>query len=449
MFAITLSTHRLQELAKEAYIYAYPLVLMGVTADKMTAIDEEKQDHIRAPYNHFAHLNAFPDTLYTDIIRPSLDTLYSFAWLKLDKEPVIISVPAFNKRYYSLQIIDAWTSIIAAPGTRTTGTDAKKLLLAGPNWHGEIPKGVMRINAPTNLVWVIVRIQTSNEKDFNEVNKLQSQLKIQPLSHYTGNYDNENDVEAGKDKASKKIKNLPPLDQVEKMDAITFFKKFSQLMKKNPPLPEDSGMVIKLKELGIIPGRSFDSSQFTTDEIIVLNEGTKQGFEEIEETSFTSEAPVNGWRMLRFKGHKENYLRRAATAMFLLGLNQAQDAVYATTVLDQHGKPLTGKTEYVLHFSKKALPPVNAFWSITLYTPDGKLYDNKTKRYSLSSKHQLKYNDDGSLDIYIQHEPKADGSRDNWLPAPEGEYRLVLRLYWPTKKALNGAWSPPPVKKDD
>ncbi len=345
----------------QAYIYGYPLVL----------VEKTRQGFIqRFPMNHFNHAVAFPPPTARQVVRPNIDTLYSSAWVDLSHEPIILSVPDTGGRYYLVQIMDAWTETIAVPGKRTTGTRAGQFVIIGPNWKGTLPSNMKVIKSPTNLVWIIGRIQTNTSADYSNVHALQKDFNLVPLSHLD---------RAGSTASSSGIpparmvsNSQRPPEQVAGMDAVTFFKTFAALLKDNPPHPEDAPFMAELKTIGIVPGEPFDSAKLGAEALQELARAVRDARKKLLGQLRTPAIVRKGWSFNLNIGHYgTDYLTRARTALGGLGALPPEEAIYIGTAMDNSGNPLSGSNRYVLHFDKKGLPPVKAFWSATLYNREG------------------------------------------------------------------------------
>jgi hypothetical protein len=432
---------------EKAYIYAYPLVLMGTTKNVMTnVIEPDSSGNARAPINQFVHMKQFPSsTTGKDVVRPNQDTLYSIAWLDLTKQPMILILPDSHNRYYLMQMLDAWTNVFASPGKRTTGTKAQCIAIVGPNWQGSLPADVTKIQAPTNLVWIIGRTETKGVSDYDNVHQFQDGIKLIPLDQINNHAYT---PPLGTVNANINMLATPPR-QVAAMNAVTFFKTFAQLLKTNPPHQSDIKIIAELKKIGIVPGKGFNSAKLTSDKIDILNHGIKSAYEKIKLATESNNETVDGWSIRRndIGNYGNNYLVRSVIALRGLGANIPQDAIYPSTFVDISGKQLNGKHNYVLHFDKNKLPPVNAFWSVTLYNPQGYFVANNLERYAIGDRDKLKFNNDGSLDIYIQHNSPGIDKESNWLPAPSGDFNLLMRLYWPKESVIAGQWVPPGIQR--
>jgi hypothetical protein len=431
-----LSPIETRAIAEEALIYAYPLVLMAVTRDVMTTGPH------KAHLNSFDHKREFPDPTFTDVVSPNADTLYSSAWLDVSKEPVVLGLPDTGGRYYLMPLLDAYTNVFASPGKRTTGTGSGNYAITGPRWRGDLPPGLHQLRAPTEMVWLIGRTQTNGKSDCATVARLQDEYKLTPLSVWEGSA-----LPTAKPAANLSIDTrTPPVDQVSRMDARAAFGRLAQLWRSNPPYPADAPLLNKLKLIGLVPGHSFAEGTFDTAGSQALNEGVKDGFRRIVDSANRIDSSSNGWTMALGNGaFGTDYALRAKVALIGLGANLAEDAVYAMARIDCEGKLFNGSERYVLHFEKEEIPPVNAFWSLSMYNNRQAFVENPLRRYAIGDRDQLKFNSDGSLDLFFQHRSPGVERDSNWLPAPPGGFNLVLRMYWPRREVLDGSWVPPAV----
>jgi len=438
-----LSAQEAEEIGVNAYLYFYPLVTMDVTRRQMTNLESGKKPGY-GPMNEFSHVREYPTADMKVVVRPNFDTLYSIAWLDLVKEPIILTVPDTDGRYYLMPLLDMWTDVFAVPGKRTTGTQAGHYAVVPQDWKGMLPKDVQRIDAPTPQVWAIGRTQTNGPDDYAAVHKVQDGFKLTPLSQW-----------GKKPKPVKAVidpsldMKTPPLEQVNQMSAEAFFKYAAELMKVNPPHIVDWSMVAQLKKIGIEPGKSFDYDKLDSVVKSALDKAPADSQALMKWKLPTVARVVNGWSMNTdtMGVYGDYYLKRAMVTMLGLGANQPADAIYPINVADADGKPMNGDQKYVLHFSKEELPPVEAFWSITMYDAEGYQAANAINRFAVSSWMPFQYNTDGSLDIYIQNENPGADKEANWLPAPKGPLGVTMRLYAPKANALDGRWNPPAVKR--
>ena len=432
-------------IAQEAYIYFYPLVLMDITRKQATNIEPGKLFG-RGPMNSFTNVPAYPPADFRDVVRPNFDTLYSVAWLDLTQEPPIVSAPDTDGRYYLLPMLDMWSDVFASPGWRTTGTKAANFLVAPRAWQGTAPAGVERIDAPTPFVWIIGRTKTDGPADYDAVHKIQAGYKVTPLSQW------------GKTAVMPTVTIDPGVDmktapkvQVGTMPADKYFAYAAELLKVNPPHITDEPIIARMKRIGLEAGKSFDMAKL--DPVIrdALADTPAQAQKLMAWKLPTLARVVNGWSMNTdtMGVYGNYYLKRAIVAEVGLGANVPEDAIYPANLADETGKPLDGANKYVLHFDKTEAPPVNAFWSVTLYDADGFQVANPLDRFALSSWMPFKYNADGSLDLYFENRSPGADKEANWLPVPKGPFNLTMRLYAPKSDALTGKWQPPPVRRVD
>jgi hypothetical protein len=427
----------LRTLSHEAYVYLYPLVLMDLTRRQMTNAEAGARPAFGPP-NEFHHIRQFPPADYRAVVRPNFDTLYSIAWLDLTRGPVQIHVPDSGDRYYMLPMLDMWTDVFANPGKRTTGTGTQELVIAGPGYDGAAPAGTTLIVAPTPVVWIIGRTQTNGPADYAAVNEFQDGLKIIQLAG-TG----EHTIDPHADTETE------PLRLVDDMSAVDMFSHAAQTLKTTPCHSTDFSQLARLALLGIIPGQDFDATGFSRDELTEIEDGARDGRAAMGAALPKLNTPVNGWTVQTdsMGVYGNYYLKRALVALVGLGANPPEDAIYPVLLADADGEPTSGANNYVIHFDADALPPVHAFWSVTMYDAEGFQAVNELNRFAIGDRDPLNYNADGSLDIYIQHINPGPDRQSNWLPAPDGPLGITLRLYGPKPAALIGDWKPPPVRK--
>ncbi|MCQ4574239.1 MAG: DUF1254 domain-containing protein [Candidatus Brocadiales bacterium] len=432
------SAQEAYEVGVEAYIYLYPLVLMDVTRLQMTNFEEPKG--IFGLMGTFVNAREFLDVNFKTVVRPNFDTLYSSLWMDLTKEPMIVSIPDSQGRYYLAPALDMWTDVTAAPGKRTTGTKAGHFAYVPPGWDGELPEGVTRIDATTKYMWMILRTQTDGPKDYDNVHKFQNGLKATPLSQW------------GKTPAPAKgvvdpnvDMKTPPMKQVQNMSAKQFFEYAARLMKLHSPHATDYSQVWRLRRIGLVPGKDFDFDKLDPTVQNALAKVPADALKTMQSKIPTLARVANGWIMSTdtMGSYGIYYLKRAVVALIGLGANQVADAVYP--LMD--GNAGAGD-RFILHFDKKDLPPVEAFWSLTLYDKDGFPVANPLNRFAIGDRDALKYNADGSLDLYFQADSPGKDKESNWLPTPkEGAWNLTMRLYAPKQAVLDGTWNPPALKR--
>ena len=433
------------KLGTEAYIYGCPLVTMEITRRVVTNVEKPEGSH--APMGQLILLREYPTPAFKEVTAPNADTLYASAFFDVGKEPWVLSLPDFKDRYYLMPMLDGWTDVFEDPGKRTTGDKAQTYAITGPGWKGTLPNGVNEYKSPTAIVWLIGRIYcTGTAEDYAAVHKLQDEMRLVPLSAYGMPYT----PPTGKVDPSIDAKKAPR-DQVNDMDAGAYFKLLAALLKDNPPAKADADMVAKLKKIGIEPGKDFDIGKLDLAVAKGLEAAPKAGQKSIVAHLGKAGENLNGWVFLKPCGlYGAEYLQRATVTYFGLGANRTLDAVYPTAEAAADGKPFDGANHYTVTFPKGQMPPVNGFWSVTMYNADYFFAANPLDRYTISQRNKLKENTDGSVTVYFQNESPGADKESNWLPAPKGKFVLMMRLYWPKEKdpsILDGTWKPLAVKK--
>lgn len=437
-----LSEKEAVEIGKEAYVYGYPLVTMEYTRRVMTNVAKPEGTH--APMGQFLRMRKYPDAKFRDVTAPNADTLYSTAWLDLAKEPYILQIPDEAGRYYLMPMLSGWTDVFEVPGKRTTGTKAQTYAITGPGWSGKLPAGVKQLKAPTNMVWILGRTYcTGTPEDYKACHAIMDKYELVPLSSYGKKYT----PPAGKVDPAIDTKTAVR-EQVHHLNSVAYFKLLCELMKSNPPAKADQPLLARVAKIGIVPGKSFDASKLPA---VAAGRIPAEAQKEILGHFKSAGSDINGWIFTTNAGtYGTKYLQRALITAIGLGANRPQDAVYPTSQVDGEGKPYDGQYKYVMHFAKGQTPPATGFWSLTMYDAAYFFVDNPLNKYTVSPRNALKLNDDGSLDIYIQHESPGKDKEANWLPAPSGKFILMLRLYWPKTESpsiIDGTWKPPAVKR--
>jgi hypothetical protein len=410
----TLPPDQIGELATNAYIYAYPLIMMEITRRVSTNFADASQFG-KAPMNQFGSVPAFPDATFTDVVRPNADTLYSIVWFDVSQEPLLISVPDSGGRYFLLEMLDMWTEVFASPGKRTTGTNAQLLAIAGPGWHGDLPAEAMLIKSPTAIGWIIGRTQTNGKVDYDAVHKFQAGLVATPLSQCAKPYR----PPPGKINPDWDTKRSPT-EQVEKLSPAAYFSLFTELTKLNPPHANDYPILHQLARMGIEPGKPFAFDKASPEIQRALTEAGPAALKKIKAYFLKAGEEHEGWRtnLTEVGTYGADYLARAGVAYAGLGANTIEDAVYPTAITDIDGKPFSSDNRYVLHFDKDQIPQVRGFWSLTMYNEKQAFAANPIDRYAIGDRDKLAFNPDGSLDLYIQRESPGKDRESNWLPAP-------------------------------
>ena len=428
----------------ESYVYGYPIVVMDVTREVLTAAPAPNADGTAAPINQLAKMPHYVSPYFTNVVRISLNSLWTTGWVDLDQEPIVLSVPDTKGRYYVFSMMNMWTDVFGSVGKRTTGTGPGAFLIVGPNWRGTAPPDIQQtFRSSTRHAWLLGQTQANGPSDFAAVNAIQAGYKLTPLSAWGKPYTPPTNVPVD---PKVKLTPSPPL-QVAAMDAGTFFNRLALAMKDNPPYPADGPALAKLKKIGVEPGQPFDISKLDPK----MREGLEKAVKEVQikmNEGVTRMKNVDGWIQPPDLGrYGTDYETRAGIAMAGLGADLPEDTIYPIAFVDGDGNRLDAAHQYVMHYEKGQFPPTNATWSVSLY--QGPNYvPNTINRYDIAPWMPLKYHPDGSLDIYIQADSPGKDKEPNWLPAPKtGEFNIVIRNYWPKKAALDGSYVNPPIKR--
>ena len=431
----------LADIAAEGYIYLYPLITMELTRRQATNVAPDTMPG-RGPMNRFSHIRAFPAADFKMVVRPNFDTLYSSGWLDLREGPVVVSAPDTDGRYYMLPMLDMWTDVFASPGKRTSGTAASSWAVVPPGWEGTLPEGVERIDAPTPVVWIIGRTQTNGAHDYDAVHQVQDGYALRRLSPSSTD-DASVEVDPDVDMVTA------PLDLVNAMSGREYFALGARLMKIHPPHVTDWSVTSRMRRLGFVPGEDFDPTGLEPTVAAAIDAAPRTAQAALTAQLATMATVKNGWQMnVNAIGVYGNfYAKRAIVAMVGLGANPPEDAVYPLLMSDGDGEHVDGSRDYVLHFEHDSLPPDDAFWSVTMYDEHGVQVANEIDRFAIGDRDALRYNDDGSLDLFIQHANPGPEKTSNWLPAPQGPLGITMRLYAPRASILSGEWSPPPLQR--
>jgi len=431
--------------AIDVYIYGYPLVTMDMTRKQITNVASPDATH--APMGQILKARSYPPTAFHSVTAPNADTLYTTTWIDVSKEPWVFSIPDMGDRYYLMPILDGWTDVFQVPGKRTTGDKAQKYAITGPGWSGILPPDVTEYKSPTGLVWILGRIYcTGTPVDYARVHALQDKFSIVPLSYYGKTY---NPLAGEVDKNFDM--RTAVRDQVDAMGIKDYFNYLAKLMKTNPPLPEDAAMVAKMATIGLVPGQDFDPSKLGAFDQEAIKAVPKLAQAKILQY-FKKAVAINGWTYLTIHigVYGTHYLQRALVTAIGLGANRPQDAIYPTSQEDSDGNEYDGASKkYVMHFDRGQFPPVNGFWSLTMYDASYFFVPNSLNRYTLSQRNKFVTNADGSVDLYLQADSPGKAKEANWLPAPKAKFIPMLRLYWPKDtppSIIDGTWKPPAIK---
>lgn len=425
------------------YVYGYPLVMMDVTREVLTASSTSGQ--YSAPINQFGRIRTYVDPDFKNVVRISVNSLWSHAFVDLDQEPMIVSVPNMDGRYIVVQGLNMWTDVFMAAGTRTNGGKAANYLIAGPKWNGAPPKDVDRaFKCTTRYAWVLVQMSAESPADFPPIHAKQDQLRITPLSAWGTNYTPPANVPVNPDVDLT----ATPFEQVKLMTGEVFFNRLAKVLADNPPYFADTRMIKLLMKFGVEPGKSFDATELDPGSLKGINLVPFQVYKLFDAGPYTMKT-ANGWiNMLNLGAYGTDYQTRAYVAFMGLGALPKEDAVYPTAFVDSTNTPLDGSHNYIMHFNKGELPRSKvSVWSISPYR--GNFYvKNSLNRYGILSSMPLKYNPDGSLDVYLQRSSPDADKESNWLPIPpSGAFNLTVRSYQPEKSMLDGTYKLPPVVK--
>lgn len=429
--------------AADAYVYAYPLVLMELARRVATNVgDGAPAGTAGAPMNQFAHQRAFADATAVGVVRPEVDTLASSLWFDVGREPLVLAIPDSGGRHYLLPLLDLWSDVFAALGPRTTGTSAQTYALTGPDWQGALPDGVVQIVAPTNVGWIPGRVQSRGGADLAAAHRFQDGLRAVPLSHWGADYT------PPRGTFDPTLDMRPPLEQLPRLAVGAFFALATELMARNPPHAHDYPILLRMARLGLVAGKPFTLAAAPPAAQTAFRGAPMAAGLQLFEGFKRAGTRANGWRLILqpMGTYGADYRRRQVVAYSGLGAPLLEDALTLTTMADGEGKPLEGVRRYVLRFAATDLPPANAQWSVTLYDERQLPTANGLRRASLGDRDPLVRNADGSLDLLIQRDSPGPDREANWLPAPaEGRFSMSLRLHWPKPEALDGTWQPPPV----
>lgn len=430
-------------IAKEAYIYGYPMV-DSYRIQHAYFVDTKNPEY-KAPWNQIKNM---PRVFTPDdkaVQTPNSDTPYSMLGMDLRAEPIVLTVPAIEKeRYYSIQLIDAYTFNFAYIGSRTTGNEAGRFLIAGPDWKGETPKGVKKvIRSETELVLAAYRTQLFNPGDLDNVKKVQAGYKVQTLSAF---------LELPAPKAAPEIDFIKPLTPETQKSSLEFFNILNFILKFCPTVPSEKELMTRFAKIGVGAGKNFDASKLTPEMKQAIEEGMADAWADLAQLKKRVDAKevTSGDTFGTREYLKNNYLYRMAAAVLGIYGNSKQEAMYPIYAVDVDGKKLEGSNRYTLRFAPGELPPVDAFWSLTMYElPESLLVANPLNRYLLNSPMlpKFKKDADGGLTLLIQNESPGKDLEANWLPAPKGTFMAVMRLYWPKDAALDGRWTAPPLTR--
>jgi hypothetical protein len=428
-------------IAKEAYIYGYPMV-DSYRIEYGYFVSRQDPEY-KGPWNQIHNEPRVYTPADKAIQTPNSDTPYSWLGLDLRAEPVVLTLPAIEKkRYFSVQLIDLYTFNFNYLGSRATGNDGGSFLIAGPAWQGETPKGVKKvIRSETELLLAVYRTQLFDPGDIDNVKQVQAGYQVQTLSAFLG---------TAPPKAAPAIDFIKPLSHDEEKTSLQLFNILNFLLQFCPTDPSETELMARFARIGVGAGNTFDPAGLTPEVKTAIDQGIADawaafagGVKLMDEGKLTS-GEVFGTREFM----KNNYLHRMLATIGIWG-NSKQEAMYPVYRVDSTGQKLAGSNRYTLRFAPGQLPPVNAFWSLTMYElPESWLVANPIDRYLINSPMlpHLQRDADGGLTLLIQNESPGKDKEANWLPAPHGPFAMYMRLYWPKEEALQGQWTAPPLQ---
>jgi hypothetical protein len=431
-------------IAKDAYTYGFPIV--DSYRIQYAYFVDTKNPQYKGPWNHIVNIPRVYTPADTAIQSPNSDTPYSWLGMDLRAEPIVLTVPPIEKdRYFSIQLIDAYTFDFDYIGSRATGNDGGSFLIAGPGWKGATPKGVTKaFRSETEFVLVVYRTQLFNPDDLDNVKKIQAGYKAEPLSAFLGQ---------PTPTAAPAIDFIKPLTPDEEKTSLEFFNILNFVLQFCPTDPSETELMARFAKIDVGAGKTFDASTLSPEIKTAITQGMADAWVDFEnlkkqkiDTGEVTTGDIFGTRAYL----KNNYLYRMAAAVLGIYGNSKQEAIYPAYFVDAAGQKLDGANKYTVHFASGELPPVHAFWSLTMYDlPASLLVANPINRYLLNSPMlpQFVKDADGGLTLYVQNDSPGKDKEPNWLPAPKGPFFIAMRLYWPKEAALDGSWKQPPMTK--
>ena len=441
--AISVSPAEARAIAKEAYVYGFPMV-DSYRIQHAYFVDTKNPEY-KAPWNQLRNFARVFTPEDKAVQTPNSDTPYSFLGMDLRTEPIVLTVPVIEKeRYFSVQLIDAYTFNFDYIGSRATGNDGGSFVVAGPGWKGEMPKGVKKVfRSETELVLGAYRTQLFNPGDIDNVEKVQAGYKVQPLSAFLGQ---------PAPKAAPAIDFIKPLTPAQEKTSIEFFNIVNFVLQFCPTDPSEKELMARFARIGVGAGRTLDASKLSPELKSAIEQGMADAWADLARLQKRIDAhEVTSGDLFGTREYlKNNYLYRMAAAVLGIYGNSKQEAMYPIYAVDSKGQKLDGAHRYAVRFAPGQLPPVNAFWSLTMYDlPASLLVANPINRYLINSPMlpDLKRDADGGLTLLIQNESPGADKEANWLPAPKGPFVMAMRLYWPKPEALEGKWTAPPLER--
>ncbi|HWO31231.1 MAG TPA: DUF1254 domain-containing protein [Candidatus Acidoferrum sp.] len=433
-----------RSIAKEAYIYGFPMV-DGYRIQYAYFVDSNSPE-FKAPWSQIRNVPRVYTPNDKAVQTPNSDTPYSMAGMDLRAEPVVITVPVIDKnRYFSVQLVDLYTFNFDYIGSRTTGNDGGSFLIAGPTWKGAPPSGIKKMfRSETEFAFAIFRTQLFNPEDLDNVKKVQAGYNVQSLSQFLGK---------PAPPAAPKVDFIKPLAPDQQRSSLQFFNILNFVLQYCPTDPSEQDLMVRFAKLNIGAGRSFDADKLSPEMKKAVEDGMSDAwnaFADFKKTQFETGQVTAGDAFGTREFLKNNYMYRMVAAVLGIYGNSKQEAIYPAYAVDANGQKLDGGNRYTLRFAAGQLPPAHAFWSLTMYEmPSSLLVANPLNRYLINSPMlpNLKRDADGGLTLYIQHDSPGEDKVSNWLPAPSGPFVMFMRLYWPEEAALDGTWKQPPLQR--
>jgi len=432
--------NELYDLVKQAYIYAFPVYEMYRTRYNSVYNPSNPE---RTDLNQFIHMRQLADHTTRFVTTPNNDTPYSMAWIDLLEEPIVLSVPDTDGRYFVMELLDFFTNNFANIGKRTTGTTAGNFVICGPDFTGDLPSDLPVYKSPTNTVWLIGRTLAKSESDMPEIHRIQNQYRLTAFSEW----------QEGTHVTKRRSSEIPAMIRPEVEEMVNFFQVVNAGLTENAPPAEESDLMKEFEKISIGPNQVFITDQLQGENKQTWLQAANDGFQEMRKAFFSLYKDLNGWALCpRHMGdYGQDYLYRAYIALTGLGGLVPEEAIYLPNIRKKGTPTLSGQNRYLLHFDKNNLPPVGAFWSLAMYeiTMDRRQYfaQNPINRYSIGNfTDGIQYNSDGSLDIYIQNQLPVHDRESNWLPAPEGNFSMVMRAFEPEPSIINGEYQFPEIQ---
>jgi hypothetical protein len=435
------TSRQIRRLGADAFVFGFPLLAMTTAMRHATSVPVPTGE--RAPLNRFAHIRRFPDASFDAIVGADAHTLYSQAWLDLAEKPILLELPDTGGRSYLLTLLDAWNNVIASFGPRTANAGNRAYAIFGPDSTDAGPDDARRLDAPTSNVWAIWHLHADGREDLEAGLAIQRSLTLSPPGNNgTGRPPPSGPTNPTLDRSAA------PQRLVLSMDAPAFLAELAMQMGPNPPTTDDGPLLERLTAIDLHPGEPFDYFGLPAP----IREALATGIEDGKKAAaqYPGRRTEGGWQTVQpaTGSFGSDHLERARFANLALGISHPEDAVFPLSHTDARGRQLSGAHRYILRFEPGRLPPVGAHWSLAVYDMDQVFVQNSIDRHALGDRDDPELEADGALEIAIQHD-RPDRSDANWLPTPDGDFSLMLHMYWPNQRVLDGSWTVPPVHRVD